>query len=216
MTAPSAASGASGASARGPRQASAGLRRVHAQILRQLALMAELARGPEAELAARAPAVSGWSVAEQLEHLVLVDRAVLKGVRRILDDPHRQSARPAQPAPPGINLVGRVVLGTGFIPRGRVRTMAPYQPGAAPAAAAAGAGIACIVGIEEIERGVQELAPRLGELEASGGRSRHPLFGGLGGRQWLRFVTVHHHHHLKIVRDIRRARGLATAGLPSR
>jgi hypothetical protein len=202
------------ASAGGPRPASAGLRRVHAQILRQLALMAELARGPEAELAARAPAVSGWSVAEQLEHLVLVDRSVLKTVRRILDDPHGQSAQPAPPAPPGINLLGRVVLGTGFIPRGRARTMPPYQPGAA--AAAAGAGIAGIVGIEEIERGVRELEPRLGELEAGGGRSRHPLFGGLGGRQWLRFVTVHHHHHLKIVRDIRRARGLAAAGLPSR
>jgi hypothetical protein len=92
--------------------------------------------------------------------------------------------------------------------------MPPYQPGAA--AAAAGAGIAGIVGIEEIERGVRELEPRLGELEAGGGRSRHPLFGGLGGRQWLRFVTVHHHHHLKIVRDIRGARGLAAAGLPSR
>jgi hypothetical protein len=198
------------ASAGGPRPASAGLRRVHAQILRQLALMAELARRPEAELAARAPAVSGWSVAEQLEHLVLVDRSVLKSVRRILDDPHGKPAPPAA----GINLLGRVVLGTGFIPRGRARTMSPYQPGAA--AAAAGAGIAGIVGIEEIERGVRELEPRLGELEAGGGRSRHPLFGGLGGRQWLRFVTVHHHHHLKIVRDIRRARGLAAAGLPSR
>ena len=198
-------------SAGSPRPASAGLRRVHAQILRQLALMAELARGPEAEIAARAPAVSGWSVAEQLEHLVLVDRAVLKSVRRILDDPHRQPAQPAPPAPPapGINLLGRVVLGTGFMPRGRARTTAPYHPGAAPAAAAG-------AGIPEIERGMRELAPRLGELEASSGRSRHVRFGGLGGRQWLRFVAVHHHHHLKIVRDIRRARGLATAGLPSR
>jgi DinB superfamily len=207
------------ASAEGPRPASAGLRRVHARILRQLALMAELARGPEAELAARAPAVSGWSVAEQLEHLVLVDRSVLKSVRRILDDPHgksTQAAQTTQTAAPGINLLGRVVLGTGFIPRGRARTMPPFQPGAAPAAAAAGAGGVGVVGIEEIEREVRELAPRLGELEAGGGRSRHPLFGELGGRQWLRFVTVHHHHHLKIVRDIRRARGLGTAGLPSR
>ena len=71
-------------------------------------------------------------------------------------------------------------------------------------------------GFPEIERGVRELAPRLGELEASGGRARHPRFGELGGHQWLRFMAVHHHHHLKIVRDIRRARGLATAGLPSR
>jgi hypothetical protein len=202
-------------SAEGPRPASAGIRRVHAQVLRQLALMADLARGPEAELAARAPAVSGWSVAEQLEHLVLVDRAVLKSVRRILDDPHGKSAESAQSAPPapppapGINLLGRIVLGTGFMPRGRARTMAPYHPGATPAAAAG-------AGIPEIERGVRELAPSLGELEASSGRSRHLRFGGLGGRQWLRFVAVHHHHHLKIVRDIRRARGLAAAGLPSR
>jgi len=204
-------------SAEGPRPASAGLRRVHAQILRQLALMAELARGPEAELAARAPAVSGWSVAEQLEHLVLVDRAVLKSVRRILADSHLQAAQPGEPAqpgqpppsPPGINLLGRLVLGTGFMPRGRARTTPPYHPGAAPAAAAG-------AGIPEIERGVRELEPRLGELEASGGRSRHMRFGGLDGRQWLRFVAVHHHHHLKIVRDIRRARGLAAAGLPSR
>jgi DinB superfamily len=204
-------------SAEGPRPASAGLRRVHAQIVRQLALMTELAGGPEAELAARVPAVSGWSVGEQLEHLVLVDRSVLKAVRRLLDDPHRQSAETAPPAPPGINLLGRVVLGSGFIPRGRARTLPPFQPGAG-AATAAGDGVVGVVGmgIAEIERGVRELEPRLGELEASGGRSRHPLFGGLGGRQWLRFVTVHHHHHLKIVRDIRLARGLATASLPSR
>src|SRR5258708_39541362 len=124
-----AASAAGAASAGGPRPGSAGLRRVHAQILRQLALMAELAREPEAELAARAPAVSGWSVAEQLEHLVLVDRAVLKSVRRILDDPHGQSAQSAQPAqppaPPGVNLLGRVVPGARFLPRGRAAPPAP-------------------------------------------------------------------------------------------
>jgi hypothetical protein len=208
MTASSASSASSSSSMAsggdpggGPRPASSGVRRAHAQILRQLALMADLARGPEAELAARAPAVSGWSVAEQLEHLVLVDRAVLKSLGRILDDPRR--------APTGINLVGRVVLGTGFLPRGRARTTAPFYPGAEPAAVVRAA-------LPEIERGLRELAPRLGEIEASAGRARHPRFGQLGGRQWLRFMAVHHHHHLKIVRDIRRARGLATAGLPSR
>jgi hypothetical protein len=36
---------------------------------------------------------------------------------------------------------------------------------------------------------------------------RHPYFGGLTPAEWLRFIPVHHHHHLKIVRDI-----LAKAG----
>jgi len=194
--------------AEGSRPASAGVTRAHARALRQLALMAELAQGPAPQLAARAPAVSGWSIAEHLEHLVLADRAVLKGIGRILDDPRPDAA-------PDTNLLGRVVLATGFMPRGRARTAAAYEPAAMPQAALHAA-------ILEIDRGLRDLAPRLGELERSGGRARHLRFGGLGGRQWLRFLFVHHHHHLKIVRDIRRqrrarrARGLPTAGLPSR
>ena len=107
------------------RPASAGMRHVHARVLRQAALMAELAGGPEAELGARAPAVSGWSVAEQLEHLMLVDRGVLKLMGHILDDP-----RPMPEA--AINLAGRVVLLAGFIPRGRAQAPAAQGP-AAPA-----------------------------------------------------------------------------------
>ncbi|MBV8199260.1 MAG: DinB family protein [Acidobacteria bacterium] len=193
MTAPPAA---------GPRPAAAGILRVHAQALRQLALMAELAQGPAPELAARVPAISGWSVAEQLEHLVLVDRGVLKGVGRILDEPQRAAG-------PDINLVGRVVLGSGFLPRGRARTRPAYEPAAMPREALHAAILA-------IDRGLRDLQPRLGELQGAAGRLPHPRFGGLGGRQWLRFLTVHHHHHLKIVRDVRRAGGLQAIGLPSR
>jgi len=204
----------------GERQASAGMRRLHAHVLTQLALMARLAGGEDAELAARAAPVSGWSVAEQLEHLVLVDRAVLTSLGRILDglrrppEPQGPAEPPLPPEPPrppvpGINLVGRLVLGTGFMPRGRARTMPPYHPGAAPIAAVR-------AGIPEIDGGVRGLAPRLGELERAGGRARHRIFGGLGGRQWLRFLAVHHHHHLKIVSDIRRAQGLAALALPAR
>jgi hypothetical protein len=184
------------------RPASAGMLRLHARPLRQLALMAELAQGPAPELEARAPAVSGWSVAEHLEHMVLADRAALKGVHRILEDPQR-------PAAPDINLLGRVILGTGFMPRGRARTTGAFLPAAMPPATLCAA-------ILELDRDLREMAPRLGELERSGGRSRHLFFGGLGGRQWLRFLAVHQHHHLKIVNDVRRARGLAAIGLPSR
>jgi hypothetical protein len=184
-----------------PRPASAGMRRVYAHVLRQTALMAELARGPQPELAARADAVSGWSVAEQLEHLVLVDRGVLHLVRRILDGPELEPAD-------GVNLIGRLVLLSGYIPRGRGRARPAYHPTASPLEAVR-------EGIPEVDQRLQGLAPRLGELERAGGRARHVYFGGLGGRQWLRFTAVHHHHHLKIVRDIRRARGLAAIGLPT-
>lgn len=184
------------------RPASAAIRRLHARVLRQTALMADLARGPEAELAARAPAVSGWSVAEQLEHLLLVDRGVVKLLGHILDDP-----RPMPEA--GINLEGRLVLLAGYIPRGLAQAPAPHLPTPSPA-------VVVRDGIPEIDRRLRELAPRLGELEGSRSRARHPRFGSLDGRQWLRFLAVHHHHHLKIVRDIRRARGLAAAGLPPR
>src|SRR5437588_3795644 len=167
------------------RPASAGMRGLHAHVLRQAALMAELARGPEAELAAQAPAVSGWSVAEQLEHLLLVDRGVVKLIGHILDDP-----RPMPAA--GINLEGRLVLLAGYIPRGRAQAPAPHLPTPSPAAAVR-------AGIPEIDRRLRDLALRLGDLERSAGRARHPRFGGLDGRQWMRFLAVHHHHHLKIV-----------------
>jgi DinB superfamily len=184
------------------RPASAGMRRGHAHALRQLELMAELARGTDAELGTRAEAISGWSVAEQLEHLMLVDGGVLHLMERILDDPGLEPAE-------GTNLVGRLVLRAGFLPRGRARAKAAHRPSAAPAAAVR-------AGLPEVDRRLRALGPRLGELERATGRARHPYFGGLGDRQWVRFLAVHHHHHLKIVRDIRLARGLAAIRLPAR
>ena len=35
-----------------------------------------------------------------------------------------------------------------------------------------------------------------------GNRAPHPHFGGMTARQWTRFLGIHTHHHIKIIRDI--------------
>jgi hypothetical protein len=60
-------------------------------------------------------------------------------------------------------------------------------------------------GFEEVESKFEELAPRLGELEASRATYRHPLMGNFSPSQWLKFVKIHHRHHQKLIRDIRLA-----------
>ena len=162
------------------------LRRAHARARRQLDTLLELARGPR--IGVRAPAVSGWSVSQHVEHLALSDRGVLS----LLD---RLAAGPIESDAPGITLAGRTVLLLDYIPRGAARAIERIQPrGLDPAELAAA--------LTEIHRRLAALAPHLGAIERHPGRFKHPVFGGLNGRQWVRFLGVHHHHHWKIIRDI--------------
>ena len=135
--------------------------------------------------------VSNWTVGKQLEHLLLSDRTILDQFDRLADG--RQG-----PAPGGKTLIGRIVLLTGFIPRGAGKAPGATTPAGRDAA--------------DLEAGLRRLAERfaaLGEqlpvLEEAGWRSRHPYFGALDVAEWMRFMDVHHRHHLRIVRDIRKA-----------
>ncbi|HVT57308.1 MAG TPA: hypothetical protein VHR45_02825 [Thermoanaerobaculia bacterium] len=177
-------------------QATAGTRRLHDRLLRQVERLGELAAGPGEELLTHAEVVSAWSVAEHLEHLVLSDRAMLGGLDRLLAGP------PPEPIP-GVNIWGRLVLLSGFLPRGKGRATKPFLP-------SSGAIEPVRQGIEEIEHRLRALGGRLGELERAPGRFKHLLFGGLGSVQWLRVLEIHHHHHLKIIRDIRDTLGFTT------
>jgi DinB superfamily len=183
------------------RRASAATRRVQARLLRQAEEMAALAdvaaegegtERTEGDLHTRVEKVSGWSVAQHLEHLVLVDRGVLNLLDGLLAGP---------PPPPiaGINLAGRLVMLLGFIPRGAGRATTPLRPQGMTADELR-------AGLAETAQGVRRLGPRLVEIEGAAGRRRHLIFGGLTAAQWHRFLAVHHHHHLKIIRDIRSAR----------
>ena len=146
-----------------------------------------LAIEPDATTA-RAEKVSGWSVAEQVDHMLKV---VLAQVDRLAE---------RRPVKRGINLVGRIVLLRGRIPRGVGKSPERVLPAPRPRAelveqlAAARGRLAALAADAELRADPRPLAP-------------HPYFGGLTPRQALRFLAIHTDHHLRIVADIRRAAG---------
>lgn len=179
-----------------------GLRRTYERALRQAGEMAALAAGPgterdpEAWLRFRDEAVSRWSVGEQLDHMVKVDRGILDLIEGAL---RATSPAPSEPPIRPVSVAGRVVLLTRYIPRGIGKSPKPYLP-VEPSPADLRAGIA------EVTERLRALEPRLADIPRCPGLWRHPRFGGLNAAQWLCFVDIHQHHHLKIIRDIAKAR----------
>lgn len=163
-------------------------RRVSAQLDRLLALAAT-----DASFGRSAPAVSGWSVGQHVEHLARSNGGVLRQLETLLADPGK-----AAPLAGGPSFVGRVVLLVGRIPRGRGDSPASVRP----------QGVAR----DEVERvlaqareRVARLAGRAAEIDRLPARFPHPIFGPLTAPQWMRFLDVHNRHHLRIVDDVERA-----------
>jgi hypothetical protein len=136
----------------------------------------------------RAERVSGWSVGEQVDHLLKIVRANLDRL---------EERRPARRS---INLVGRIVLGLGRIPRGVGKCPASLC-GSARARAELRSELAAVrARLAQVARATalwSDPRPLVG----------HPYFGGLTPKQALRFLAVHTDHHLRIVAEIRRAAG---------
>ena len=172
-----------------PTSPSSSTRRTHAAIRSQLDELLTLANQPEIATV-RANEVSGWSVGEQLEHLLLTDRMILDGFNALLDGTLNSAGG-------GPTAIGRFILLSGYIPRGRGRAPKGVVPGTlSPSEIASG--------FDRVKMRFEKLAPRLGEIEASGATYRHPLLGDFNPGQWLKFVKIHHRHHQKLIRDIRR------------
>ena len=91
--------------------------------------------------------------------------------------------------------LGRVVLTLGRIPRGRGKAPAATLP--------EGLGGEEIVSELEAQRSaIAELGERLEDVLRCRETFRHPYFGHLTPRGWLRFIDIHHRHHLKIIDDV--------------
>jgi hypothetical protein len=172
----------------------AGLAAVFDRLAAQHGEMAARLAEDDGSLAALADRVSGWSVAQQLEHLGLTGNKVLDALDAILGEP----GTPPRGRP---NLAGRLVLLVGRIPRGRVRTKPEWDPPDSSRERAR-------EGVKTLAARTAALASRAAELTAARATRPHPVLGHFNARRWLRFLVIHQDHHLRVVHDIRRANGL--------
>jgi hypothetical protein len=161
-----------------------GWQRIRGQ-LGQLRSLVEL----EGQAQRTAPAISGWSVAEHVEHLARAHSPLFVKLAELTesDDPALAHGR--------VTLVGLWVLWTGRIPRGRGKAPERTRPTAGSLQQVRGL-------IGESSDAFERLATRRAELERVRARIDHPYFGRLLPKHWLRFVELHHEHHLAIVREI--------------
>lgn len=150
--------------------------------------VADLLRDPDT-LATRAPEVSGWSVAQQVEHLLNVDHAVLDGIDRLLEG-DGEKGRPKLP--------GWFTLLSRRIPRGRAQAPEAVQPRDVDVETLTERAA-------ENRRRVEEYQERIRELARIRLTRPHPVLGDFDARRWILFLDIHERHHLAIVDDILRA-----------
>jgi DinB superfamily len=144
-----------------------------------------------------------WCAAEVLEHLYLTYTGTIKGFRRVLEA--------GKPLATSATLRQRtrtfVVVGLGYMPQGR-KSPPTAQPRGLPAATVQA----------EIGAKIAEMDEVIGWCEAGlcAEKSRkraivdlpildHPILGPLTARQWCKFHLVHGMHHVKQIRQLRKA-----------
>lgn len=147
--------------------------------------------GPAERLYFTEEAVSKWSVAQHVHHLLRVVHGVATRMQAIQDG--ESGGEPAR-----LNAAGRLVMLLGRLPRGRARSPKYVLPDEAPDRDALQEFAA------ETRAAVERLEPHLGTLGDLDGGYKHPALGVLTAPQWLRFAGIHTAHHLAIIRDIER------------
>ena len=162
-------------------------------LLDQLAHAGDLASDPTRS-ETRADDVSHWDVRQHLDHLLITDSKILEAL-------HKGLAGEMQDEPDGKpKMMGRIILRTGFIPRGRARAPEFVNPTDRSPSEIADA-------LAETRDGYLAIEPRLGEIESFRATQSHPILGHFTAVQWLRFAHLHHRHHDKIIDDILQAAG---------
>lgn len=158
------------------------------RIASQLAEIERLIDDAAPALDARIERISRWSIRQQIDHALKVLALGLSAF---------DGERPPQPR--GINLLGRTLLALDWLPRGRARSpkaVLPQETGDAELLAETrrlrAAFAAPALAASALFRDPKPIFP-------------HPYFGGLTARQGVRMLATHTRHHLKIVRDLRRA-----------
>jgi hypothetical protein len=155
-----------------------------------LSALIDVASQPE-RMSTQADSVSKWSIGRHVEHLALSDEFTLDGLSKLLANP--EGGKPGSP-----NLIGRLCLWAGYIPRGRGQAPKGVEPQGIPSEVVHDRLLALRQGFVDLQASADQLSGSIATVP-------HPVFGRLDASRWLRFTVVHHNHHHKIMRDIVRS-----------
>ncbi len=137
----------------------------------------------------RASHVSGWSVGEQIAHIVLSLGAIATQISRAL-------RKPADSEGSGPNRMGRMILDSGVFPRGKAQAPEIVGPDKA------GDALETRKLLRRTRQKWDDIESRTGEIATSQAVVRHDLLGDFTASDWVKFAPIHTNHHLQIVRDI--------------
>ncbi len=134
------------------------------------------------------PEVSSWTVVEHLDHVAAVDLEILQRLQKIANGTATgENGRPT--------LVGRLVLMTGAIPRGKGQAPDSFRP--------TGRSLEAIIeAMNEAHSMASALDTKIPNLSSSPTKMRHFAFGHLNAYQWIRLAHIHHRHHRRIIEYI--------------
>lgn len=134
-------------------------------------------------------AVSGWSAAQHMYHILVANGMMLKGIRLICRG-HRQVLQEGS-----LNEAGRYVMTRGM-PRGRAQAPSFTVP---PEDLSRSDLLKVFTRSHATYDASQELLPAIPEAH---GYLSHVYLGELNAPQWLRLARLHSEHHLRIIDDI--------------
>lgn len=128
-----------------------------------------------------APEISEASVGWHLEHSLLVISKIIEGLKKSKPENYQ----------PKNNFAKLFVMTTGYIPRKKAKAPKFTIPSSVDT-------------IQNIENLIINIRGEISKIQNLNANSfvEHPLFGHLNLKQTIKFLCIHTHHHLKIVRDI--------------
>ena len=166
----------------------------------QLVRLETLLTGDRESWHRHAPAVSGWSVGQQVEHTLRSMRRMFAAVRLLLDGDDQRIRSAGTP-----NAAGQRVLRTGRIERGTAQAPEYVLPGPGPDPDGLRPLHARLV------RMIDTFPAHRAAILAAPGVVPHPLLGDFDAASWVHLARVHTEHHLAIIDEI-----LASEARPSR
>ncbi len=133
-----------------------------------------------------------WTIAEIIEHLVLVESRLLK----LVNVSSHRLEKTGTPGSTGSALSIEIPYGTERHDFFKVKTKEEYEPsGTVPCADS-------MTKLQTIHDDLFALRPRLEQIDLTAVSFDHWLFGTLSLGQWLAFIGVHQQRHLSQIRSI--------------